>query len=131
MQQYKYTRPRPKALKTRVDNYMVNFTRMEEIEKLELDKKANIVDEDGFTLVTRRTRRNTNTTKDGASVTAARYEDVKNLKPKKKELQDFYRFQMKEKKRNGKYNLCKSIYYYYYYYYKKINLYYFFILYII
>jgi len=100
MQQYKYTRPRPKALKTRVDNYMVNFTRMEEIEKLELDKKASIVDEDGFTLVTRRTRRNTNKTEDGASVTAARYEDVKNLKPKKKELQDFYRFQMKEKKRN-------------------------------
>jgi len=100
MQQYKYTRPRPKALKTRVDNYMVNFTRMEEIEKLELDRKASIVDEDGFTLVTRRTRRNTNRTEDGASVTAARYEDVKNLKPKKKELQDFYRFQMKEKKRN-------------------------------
>jgi len=100
MQQYKYTRPRPKALKTRVDNYMVNFTRMEEIEKLELDKKINIVDEDGFTLVTRRARRNTNISKDGASVTAARYEDVKNLKPKKKELQDFYRFQMKEKKRN-------------------------------
>jgi len=100
LQQYKYIRPRPKALKTRVDNYMVNFSRMEEIEKLELDKKINLVDEDGFTLVTRRARRNTNISKDGASVTAARLEDVKNLKPKKKELQDFYRFQMKEKKRN-------------------------------
>lgn len=107
-QQYKYTRPRPTALKTRVDQYMANFTRMEEIEKLELDKKLNQVDEDGFTLVTRRSRRNTNTSKDGASVTAARYEEIKDLKPKNKELQNFYRFQIKEKKRNELADLRKK-----------------------
>ncbi|KAJ3280214.1 Ribosomal RNA-processing protein 7 A, partial [Borealophlyctis nickersoniae] len=69
--------------------------------RLAQERARNVPDEDGFVLVTRaRGRRNTNADASGATVTAARPEEVKKLKPKKKELVDFYRFQMRESKRN-------------------------------
>jgi len=62
--------------------------------------RHNVMDEDGFTLVTRAGAKGQNS--DGViTITAAKAEDVKNLKPKKKELQDFYRFQMREAKRDS------------------------------
>lgn len=81
---------------------------MEKFERSEYEAQQaalarhNVMDEDGFTLVTRAGSKGQNS--DGViSITAAKAEDVKNLKPKKKELQDFYRFQMREAKRDSKY----------------------------
>ncbi|CAG8817060.1 25808_t:CDS:2, partial [Dentiscutata erythropus] len=52
-------------------------------------------------------KRNANT--DGTiTVTAAKPEEIKNLKPKNKELPDFYRFQMRESKRNKHVELRKK-----------------------
>lgn len=79
---------------------MLRFTNQEYEREREALAQLNRMDEDGFTLVTRKGRRGHNT--DGTiTVTAARAEDVKDLKPKKKELTDFYRFQMREAKRDS------------------------------
>ncbi|KAI9142579.1 ribosomal RNA-processing protein 7-domain-containing protein [Paraphysoderma sedebokerense] len=89
-----------------IDQYMENYEASERAAQEALSRKHNTVDEDGFILVTRKSRRNTNT--DGkVSVTAAKSEDVKKLKPKKKELDDFYRFQMREAKRSKLLDLRK------------------------
>jgi len=81
---------------------MSAFTESELARRRELEAKHNKPDEDGFILVTRYGKRNTNT--DGnITVSAMREEEARELKPKKKELQDFYRFQLRETKRNSKY----------------------------
>ena len=80
------------------------FTESELTRRRELEAKHNKPDEDGFVLVTRYGKRNTNT--DGnITVSAMREEEARELKPKKKELQHFYRFQLRETKRNSK---CKK-----------------------
>ncbi|RUP06348.1 ribosomal RNA-processing protein 7-domain-containing protein [Jimgerdemannia flammicorona] len=98
---YNLSRPDPAVLQARVDSYMLKFTNREYEREKEALAKLNRMDDDGFVLVTRKGRRGINT--DGTiTVTAARADEVKNLKPKKKELVDFYRFQMREAKRDSK-----------------------------
>ncbi|KAJ3091597.1 Ribosomal RNA-processing protein 7 [Quaeritorhiza haematococci] len=88
------------TLQSRVDAHIKDFLSEEAARRAELLAKRNQPDEDGFVLVTRaRGRRNTNTDGSGATVTAARPDEVKALKPKSKELKNFYRFQMREEKR--------------------------------
>lgn len=87
----------------RVDRYLQDFKKGRDEKKRELLSKRNQPDEDGWVTVTRaRGRRNTNRDASGAVVTAANPHELKNLKPKKKELKDFYRFQIRESKRKGK-----------------------------
>ena len=63
--------------------------------------KRNVPDADGFITVTRAWgRRNINTDGEGVSVSAVKASLVKDLKPKDHGLVDFYRFQMRESKRN-------------------------------
>jgi len=82
-----------------VDKFMAEYEAAEKASSLEQASKHNQMDEDGFILVTRKGRRNTNTDGD-ITVTAIKSGEAKKLKPKKKELSDFYRFQMREAKRN-------------------------------
>ncbi|KAG0236488.1 Ribosomal RNA-processing protein 7 [Actinomortierella wolfii] len=99
IQEYRARRPNPVDLQLKVDDYMEKFERSEYEAQQAALARVNMVDEDGFTLVTTAGKKGSNT--DGViTVQAARAEDVKNIKPKKKELQDFYRFQMREAKRD-------------------------------
>ncbi|KAF9973792.1 Ribosomal RNA-processing protein 7 [Actinomortierella ambigua] len=99
IQEYRTRRPNHVDLQLKVDDYMDKFERSEYQAQQAALARVNMVDEDGFTLVTSAGKKGSNT--DGViTVQAARAEDVKNIKPKKKELQDFYRFQMREAKRD-------------------------------
>ena len=101
MNEYHRRRPDAAALQIKVDDYMEKFERSEYEAQQAALARHNVMDEDGFTLVTRAGSKGQNS--DGViSITAAKAEDVKDLKPKKKELQDFYRFQMREAKRDSK-----------------------------
>ncbi|KAG9286695.1 hypothetical protein G9A89_012245 [Geosiphon pyriformis] len=106
LQEYKICRDHEK-LQTNIDEFMRHFELAEQERQLALEAQLNQPDEDGFILVTRAARRNTNT--DGKIyVTAAKHENIVKLKPKKKELVDFYRFQMREVKRNKLVELRKK-----------------------
>ncbi|KAJ3020233.1 Ribosomal RNA-processing protein 7 A [Thoreauomyces humboldtii] len=95
------SRPRLAQLQLETDTTLVAFEDAEREARLAIEDQRNVPDEDGFVTVVRgRGRKNTNMDGQGASVSAARPEDLKKLKPKKKELVDFYRFQMRETKRN-------------------------------
>ncbi|CAG8728319.1 314_t:CDS:2 [Acaulospora morrowiae] len=107
IKEYKDLRCDPKELQKEVDEYMRKFEEAEQKRRQELEAKHNQPDEEGFITVTRTGRRNVNT--DGTiTVTAAKPEEVKDLKPKNKELVDFYRFQTRETKRNRLVDLRKK-----------------------
>ncbi|KAG0053146.1 Ribosomal RNA-processing protein 7 [Gryganskiella cystojenkinii] len=97
--EYHRRRPEAAALQIKVDDYMEKFERSEYEAQQAALARHNVMDEDGFTLVTRAGSKGHNS--DGViTIQAAKADEVKNLKPKKKELQDFYRFQMREAKRD-------------------------------
>ncbi|CAG8477563.1 10582_t:CDS:2 [Acaulospora morrowiae] len=107
IEEYKALRRDPNDLQREVDEYMRKFEEAEQKRRQELEAKHNQPDEEGFITVTRTGRRNVNT--DGTiTVTAAKPEEVKGLKPKNKELVDFYRFQTRETKRNRLVDLRKK-----------------------
>ncbi|GBB91618.1 hypothetical protein RclHR1_00190031 [Rhizophagus clarus] len=107
LQDYRLRRPEQIILQEEVDEYMRKFEEAELERHKALEAKLNQPDEDGFITVTRVGRRSANT--DGTiTVTAAKPEEIKNLKPKNKELTDFYRFQMREAKRNKLIDLRKK-----------------------
>ncbi|KAF0472043.1 ribosomal RNA-processing protein 7-domain-containing protein [Gigaspora margarita] len=98
LQEYQKLRTDPNKLGAQVDEYMRKFEEAEQEKHKALEARRNQPDEDGFILVTGTGKRNINT--DGTiTVTAVKADVVKNLKPKNKELVDFYRFQMREAKR--------------------------------
>ncbi|KAI8820392.1 ribosomal RNA-processing protein 7-domain-containing protein [Fimicolochytrium jonesii] len=101
LHQHALARPNLATLQQETDTTLVAFEDAERDARLAAENKRNVPDEDGFVTVVRgRGKRNVNVDGQGASVTAARPEEVKKLKPKKLELVDFYRFQMRESKRN-------------------------------
>lgn len=83
-----------------VDTAMELFQDEEMQRKRALDESRNVPDEDGFVTVTRKGRK-TNQDAKGGSVLALKKEDAESLKPKEHGLVDFYRFQQRERKRNG------------------------------
>ncbi|CAG8448546.1 2095_t:CDS:2 [Ambispora leptoticha] len=107
IQEYKLLRKSPDILQAEVDKFMLEYEEAEKERQRKLAANLNKPDEDGFILVTRTARRNINTD-GGIAVTAAKAEDIKNLKPKKRELTDFYRFQLRETKRNKLIELRKK-----------------------
>ena len=101
IQNYLHSIPETQILQESVDKELLEFEEYEYEMKKEALAKRNVPDADGFITVTRaRGRRNTNKDEKGASVVAVSQKQVANLKPKNKELPDFYRFQMRENKRN-------------------------------
>jgi ribosomal RNA-processing protein 7 len=89
-------------LKDKVDEAMELFEDEERLKRLEAQKMENQVDEDGFVLVTKSKKR-ANVDGSGAAMHSITKEEALKLKPKETVLVDFYRFQMREKKRTGIY----------------------------
>ncbi|KAG0340435.1 Ribosomal RNA-processing protein 7 [Podila humilis] len=99
IREYHDKRPAAATLQIKVDEYMEKFERSEYEAQQAALARLNVMDDDGFTLVTSAGSKGANS--DGViSIKAVKAEDVKHIKPKKKELQDFYRFQMREAKRD-------------------------------
>ncbi|KAI8913655.1 ribosomal RNA-processing protein 7-domain-containing protein [Gorgonomyces haynaldii] len=97
MQHVKRVPPKDK-LKEQIDSAMIQFDEMQERERKEQELKRNMPDEDGFITVTRGKR----VQRDGdVAVQALSKQEAQQLKPKENKLVDFYRFQMRESKRNG------------------------------
>ncbi|RKO90539.1 ribosomal RNA-processing protein 7-domain-containing protein, partial [Blyttiomyces helicus] len=95
------SRPLLKEHSKTVDATLAEFESAEEQARLAAERLRNVPDADGFVTVTRaRGRRNTNIDASGATMSAARPEEVRASGKKKLELVDFYRFQMRESKRN-------------------------------
>lgn len=103
---YALSHPSASELQSRVDSYIIKFQAAEYEKERIATEQQNKMDEDGFVMVTRHHRRGTNT--DGTvTVTAAKAD--RQVKPqKKKELLNFYRFQMREQKRDQLVELRKK-----------------------
>lgn len=92
--------PSPTDLQAHVDAFMQNFA-LEETKRKESQRvqKANLPDDDGFITVTR-----SNRSRGGIGSTGVKMQHAKQAleesKKKTPELQDFYRFQMRQKKRD-------------------------------
>lgn len=100
LEEYHHKRPAAAALQIKVDEYMDKFERSEYEAQQAALARHNVMDEDGFTLVTSAGHKGANS--DGViSIKAVKAEEAQHIKPKKKELQDFYRFQMREAKRDS------------------------------
>ncbi|KAJ3157908.1 Ribosomal RNA-processing protein 7 [Geranomyces variabilis] len=94
-------RPTLATLAAETNSTLAAFEDAERAARAAVESARNVPDADGFVTVVRgRGRKGMNSDGQGASVTAARADDLKKLKPKKKELVDFYRFQLRENKRN-------------------------------
>ncbi|KAI8849755.1 ribosomal RNA-processing protein 7-domain-containing protein [Chytridium lagenaria] len=80
-------------LEAEVNEFMERFEEMEEEKARQIAARRNLPDEDGFITVTKGPGRK------GKAASEASM-DKRDRKPKKKEVVDFYRFQMRETKRN-------------------------------
>lgn len=94
--EYRATRPDAKALQAEVDEYMEAFG-AKEVGEREKRETASEMDADGFTLVTRKRKQKDVTAEEA---TAARRKKKGGL-----ELENFYRFQMRENKRDREFGL--------------------------
>ena len=94
--------PSRRELLRSVDGYMSAYAQMEEVRSLENAKKRQMPDEDGFVTVTRGSRG------------GVRAEEAKELGKKQKEkdksrgVEDFYRFQMREKRKEQHEEMLKK-----------------------
>ncbi|KAI7905674.1 ribosomal RNA-processing protein 7-domain-containing protein [Cokeromyces recurvatus] len=100
--QYELSRPNPMDLQQEVDSFMMKFKADEYQKEREQLERMNKMDEDGFTVVVRHKK---NKTTDGTINVSAISTDVAEAQKeyhqkKKKELVNFYRFQMREQKQN-------------------------------
>lgn len=90
----------PEQLSNEVSQALVEFDRAEKESMESLQKQTQLVDEDGFTLVVG-SHRKTKAGILGKQKLAATVElDKANTKLKKKEKEDFYRFQLRQKKKD-------------------------------
>lgn len=92
--------PSRKELLRSVNGFMTAYAQMEDAKAKENARKRQMPDEDGFITVTR------------GSKGGARAEEIKELAEKHKEknkgLEDFYRFQMREKRKEQHYDMLKK-----------------------
>lgn len=99
LEQYRANKPGLEAVKNIADEFMANFEAAEEEEIERLEELKNQVDDDGFVTVVSSKRKK--------PLPEEFIQPVK--KQKSKELENFYRFQMREKKRDRKSpSLCLS-----------------------
>ncbi|KAI9475835.1 MAG: SSU rRNA processing protein [Benjaminiella poitrasii] len=99
---YELSRPNPIDLQQEVDSYMMKFKADEYQKEREKLERMNKMDEDGFTVVVHHKRsKTTDGTIQVGSISAEAAEIQKEYQQKKKkELVNFYRFQMREQKQN-------------------------------
>ncbi|GME93122.1 unnamed protein product [Ambrosiozyma monospora] len=108
----KYTASRkldPKQLSLQVAQAMQEFTEREHRAAEEVDEMRELVDEDGFTLVVGSHRKTKNSILGGLKKKSDLLADAGKVKKmKKKEKQDFYRFQIRERKKMEMSELLKK-----------------------
>lgn len=98
-------RPTLAAVKAHADSSLAHheFLKAAELARLTRQGQQDIVDEDGFTLVVRGGKYGRNLVGGGVGVASKRWDEVKEeetgRKKKSKELKDFYRWQLREAKR--------------------------------
>lgn len=99
---YDLSRPDHDQLQQQVDTFMVKFKADEYEKEREAMERMSKMDEDGFVVVSRTKKRSRATDGEVAvqSFGAATFDPSK---VKKKELTDFYRFQVREAKKNGEF----------------------------
>jgi hypothetical protein len=100
--EYRRSRPIPKELEKRVNDYILAYEERKRQEEERKAAAANMPDEDGFITVTY-DRRKRGTSDGKVTVKAVRAEVAQQRKPKEKVILDFYRFQHREAKRESKY----------------------------
>ncbi|KAI9018630.1 ribosomal RNA-processing protein 7-domain-containing protein [Phycomyces nitens] len=106
MLRFAVSRPDPAMLQRKVDSFMMKFKANEyEKERLALER-MNQMDDDGFVVVTR--NKKVKTSDGNTSVSTFKGESFDASKVKKKELENFYRFQLREKKQNELVELRKK-----------------------
>ncbi|CAN6604363.1 ribosomal RNA-processing protein 7 [Trichomonascus vanleenenianus] len=91
------------GLQEQVDAYMEEFERQEEEKQREVLMMSEQVDEEGFTTVVYSKRKS----KEGMAAPVKASDVQPEKKKKKKEKEDFYRFQLREKKKSEMNNLLK------------------------
>ncbi|GMG38554.1 unnamed protein product [Ambrosiozyma monospora] len=108
----KYTASRkldPKQLSLQVAQAMQEFTEREHRAAEEVEEMRELVDEDGFTLVVGSHRKTKNSILGGLKKKSDLLADAGKVKKmKKKEKQDFYRFQIRERKKMEMSELLKK-----------------------
>jgi len=97
--------PDPIALQANVDAFMTRFNEKEEERARAEKRKRNVPDEDGFVTVTRGGRVGP-ARKEGAE--AKRREMEEKERKKREEMGDFYRFQMRERRKQEQGELVKG-----------------------
>ncbi|OBZ90306.1 Ribosomal RNA-processing protein 7 A [Choanephora cucurbitarum] len=96
---YQLSRPNAHDLQKEVDSFMMKFKEDEYKKERETLERMNQMDEDGFTVVVR--HKKAKTTDGSINVASISADAADAYKPKKKkELVNFYRFQMREQKQN-------------------------------
>ncbi|KAI8084333.1 ribosomal RNA-processing protein 7-domain-containing protein [Gilbertella persicaria] len=96
---YQLSRPNAHDLQKQVDSFMMKFKADEYKKEREKLERMNQMDEDGFTVVVR--HKKAKTTDGSTNIAAISAEAAEQYQPKKKkELLNFYRFQMREQKQN-------------------------------
>jgi len=97
--EYHEKRPKKEELQAKVNQTIKQYDQQKALERKLLLEKSNQPDEEGFITVTRQTRKNR--ANDGSvHVTAIKAREGAELKPKSHELGDFYRYQMRQSKRD-------------------------------
>lgn len=93
MEEYKQLRPSFSEIKKLTDEYMSTFDAKEEKEQRDREQLKEYIDQDGFQTVVYTKRKKLNLSNE-------ELEFVSIKKQKKKQVNDFYRFQLREKKRD-------------------------------
>uniref|UniRef100_A0A1L8DR48 Hipothetical protein n=1 Tax=Nyssomyia neivai TaxID=330878 RepID=A0A1L8DR48_9DIPT len=91
--EYKAQYPNPEELQKEITTFMDTFDRQEK--KADQEAKKQTEDDDGWTTVTRKTKDAFRLTEKGIK----NIEEKQDVRKKKKELKNFYRFQLTESKR--------------------------------
>lgn len=98
----------PETLLNSVNEFMKVYNDAEERERRSRRSKSGLVDEDGFTLVTSSARGSKASIAAQVAATQEQLKHEAEKRSKKKEMVDFYRFQIREKKKRATNDLLKK-----------------------
>ncbi|ODQ65546.1 hypothetical protein NADFUDRAFT_82588 [Nadsonia fulvescens var. elongata DSM 6958] len=104
LDKYLQTFPEREGLQSHVDEYMQRFAKAEEQKLREVQKMVNRVDDDGFTLVVSSKRKS----KGGIGAEAPVEEVVSKPKKRNPEKTDFYKFQIRQQKKEKMNDLLRK-----------------------
>lgn len=100
--------PQHEILMKEVNNFMAVYNDAEEREKQTRRSRVGLVDEDGFTLVVNHTKGSKGSIAAQENATQQKLKDEMNKRNKKKQMSDFYRFQIREQKKKATNDILKN-----------------------